>query len=91
MGMSKSHTGSGRPTTAREGDGEMIKKQRIEVRDWYQDAETAPACVIMVEPGADLTDSQIRKVRAACPNWTKDIEEYAQGSDGSVRCRVVSK
>jgi len=67
------------------------KTDRIEVRDWYQDAETAPACVIMVEPGADPTDSQIRKVRAACPNWTKDIEEYAQDAGGRVRCRVARR
>ena len=66
----------------------MKKQERVEVRDWYQDQETAPACVLMVAPGADLTDSQIRKVRAACPNWTKDIEEYALKENGSVRCRV---
>lgn len=65
--------------------------ERIEVRDWYQDAETAPACVIMVKPGADLTESQIRKVRAACPNWTRDIEEYAQDADGRARCRVARR
>jgi len=65
------------------------KKERIEVWDWYQHAESAPACVIRVAPGADLTDSQIRKVRRACPNWTQEIEQYAQDADGRVRCRVV--
>ena len=64
-------------------------KQRSEIRDWYQDRDTAAACVIMVIPGADLTTSQVRKVRAACPNWTRDIDEYAQDRDGTVRCRVA--
>ena len=68
----------------------MNKTERIEIRDWYQDAETAPACVIMVLPGADLTPTQIRNVRSACPNWTRDIEQYAQDVDGNVRCRVAA-
>jgi len=68
---------------------QTTKTDRVEVRDWYQDAESAPAYVIMIEPGADLTASQIRKVRSACPNWTKDIEQYAQDTDGQVRCRVA--
>jgi len=33
----------------------------------------------------------VRKVREACPNWTKDIEEYAQDADGRVRCRVARR
>ena len=54
-------------------------KQQVEIRDWYQDEHTAPACAIRVEPGCDLTPSQVSKVRAACPNWTRDVEEYEHG------------
>ena len=64
--------------------------KRIEIRDWYQDADTTPACVLRVVPGADLTPAQVAKVRRACPNWTQDVEEYAQDSNGRVRCRVVN-
>jgi len=56
-----------------------MTRERIEVRDWYQSPETPPACVLLVAPGADLTEYQARKVRAWCPNWTKDVDEYAQG------------
>ena len=66
-----------------------MKKERIEIRDWYQDPESAPACVIMVAPGDDLTDGQVRKVHRACPNWTMDVEEYAQDPNGRVRVRVT--
>ena len=67
----------------------QTQRQRVEVRDWYQNADSDPACVIMVAPGADLSAGQVRTVRRACPNWTRDVEQYAQDRDGRVRCRVA--
>ena len=67
----------------------MTQRQRVEVRDWYQSADTAPACVIMVAPGADLSAGQVRKVNRACHNMPRNVEQYAQDSDGNVRWRVV--
>ena len=65
-----------------------MNKERIEVRDWYQDPETAPACALRVAPGADLTSNQVRKVRESCPNGTLAIEDYAQDPDGHLHYRV---